>query len=184
MMASIAYPAQRSATRRFASLTSCAIGIMAIPAAEITMAEGRPVVGAANDAFRRACLDDGDVKAMLLDKLADGVTPFLASGRQSIEFPMQLGDAIDGRYYQATLTRSAEDTADACVLMLVDQTAQRHTERSLRREMTTDSLTGLPNRQGFGDLRNGDGGGGSPCGARDRPQSFWPVERVYGFAGR
>ena len=125
---------------------------MAIPAAEITMAEGRPVVGAANDAFRRACLDDGDVKAMLLDKLADGVTPFLASGRQSIEFPMQLGDAIDGRYYQATLTRSAEDTADACVLMLVDQTAQRHTERSLRREMTTDSLTGLPNRQGFGDL--------------------------------
>ena len=36
--------------------------------------------------------------------------------------------------------------------MLIDETARLLTERSLRREMTTDSLTGLPNREGFGDL--------------------------------
>ncbi len=151
-MASIAYPAKRSTTRHVGSMTSCAIGIMAIPAAEISAAGGKIDIVAANDAFRRACLHDGLTQAMLLAELIDRVETFLASDRQSIEFPMQLGDVIDARYFQATLTRSAEDQPDACVLMLVDQTAQHHTERSLRREMTTDSLTGLPNRQGFGDL--------------------------------
>ena len=133
-------------------MTSCAIGIMAIPAAEISTAGGKIDILAANDAFRRACLHDGRTRTMLLAELADRIAAFLASDRQSIEFPMQLGDVIDARYFQATLTRSAEDQPDACVLMLVDQTAQHHTERSLRREMTTDSLTGLPNRQGFADL--------------------------------
>ena len=133
-------------------MTSCAIGIMAIPAAEISTAGGKIDILAANDAFRRACLHDGRTRTMLLAELADRIAAFLASDRQSIEFPMQLGDVIDARYFQATLTRSAEDQPDACVLMLVDQTAQHHTERSLRREMTTDSLTGLANRQGFADL--------------------------------
>ncbi len=155
-MASIAYPAQRPPHPAAASLTSCAIGIMAIPAAEVALVEGRPVIGTANDAFRRACLNDRLYQTMLMAELANRVGSFLSSGRTSIEFPMQLGDAIDCRYFQATLTRSVETAVEgqgaSCVLMLVDQTAQHHTERSLRREMTTDSLTGLPNRQGFGDL--------------------------------
>ena len=46
----------------------------------------------------------------------------------------------------------AAPPCDRCVMTLVDQTSQRHTERSLRREMTTDSLTGLPNREGFGTV--------------------------------
>ncbi|WP_294234362.1 bifunctional diguanylate cyclase/phosphodiesterase [uncultured Sphingomonas sp.] len=151
-MASTAYPAQRSSTRPVGSVTSRAIAIMAIPAAEIVILQGKLEITAANDAFRRACLNDSGSRAMLLADLADRIEPFLATDRKSIEFSLQLGDSIDARYFQATLTRSSEDGAETCVLMLVDQTAQRHTERSLRREMTTDSLTGLPNRQGFGDL--------------------------------
>jgi hypothetical protein len=38
-----------------------------------------------------------------------------------------------------------------CLVTLVDQTAELRTEYSLRREMATDSLTGLPNRAGFSD---------------------------------
>lgn len=154
-MASIAYPTQRPSTRTFASLTSCAIEIMAIPAAEIRLFDGRLVVSAANDAYRRAGLDEPRTQAMLTSALAERVMAFLGSDRKSVEIPLQLGDVIDCRYFQATLTRPAEEQGDACVLMLVDHTAQHHTERSLRREMTTDSLTGLPNRQGFGDLIEG-----------------------------
>ena len=138
--------------RNSASLTACAIDIMAIPAAELVMVEGRPGVSHANDAFRRAGLCDPYVQTLLLQELVDRIEIFLASSHRSVEFSLSLGDVIDCRYFQVTLTRSAEIDADACILMLVDHTAQHHTERSLRREMTTDSLTGLPNRQGFGDV--------------------------------
>ena len=37
------------------------------------------------------------------------------------------------------------------MVSLVDQTAEVRTEDTLRREMATDSLTGLPNRGGFTD---------------------------------
>src|SRR3546814_11980634 len=38
-----------------------------------------------------------------------------------------------------------------CLVTLVDRTAEVRTEQHLRREMLTDSLTGLPNRAGFSD---------------------------------
>jgi diguanylate cyclase (GGDEF)-like protein len=41
--------------------------------------------------------------------------------------------------------------ANRCMVSLVDQTAELRTEQSLRREMATDALTGLPNRSGFSD---------------------------------
>ncbi|MGW8135179.1 putative bifunctional diguanylate cyclase/phosphodiesterase [Sphingomonas zeae] len=125
---------------------------MAIPAAEILIAQGTPAVVATNDAYRRATLNDSRTQAVLLAEVAKRIDGFLSSDQASIEFPLAVGDVIDCRYFHATLTRAAEGHGDGCVLMLVDHTAQHHTERSLRREMTTDSLTGLPNRQGFGDL--------------------------------
>ncbi|WP_343528327.1 bifunctional diguanylate cyclase/phosphodiesterase [Sphingomonas sp.] len=125
---------------------------MAIPAAEIVLASGQPAVLHANEAFRRAGLGDRNAQALLLEELGDRIALFLDSAHRSVEFSLTLGDVIDCRYFQVTLTRPAEVDAVSCILMLVDHTARHHTERSLRREMTTDSLTGLPNRQGFGDL--------------------------------
>jgi diguanylate cyclase (GGDEF)-like protein len=151
-MATIAHPLQRSSNRNFGSLTSCAISIMAIPAAEILIEKGVPVVAASNDAYRRAALNDSRTQAGLLAEVAKRIDGFLASNQASIEFPLAVGEVIDCRYFQATLTHAAEGDGEGYVLMLVDHTAQHHTERSLRREMMTDSLTGLPNRQGFGDL--------------------------------
>ena len=64
-----------------------------------------------------------------------------------------MGDAVDCRYFQVTLARRAVlRGTPRCLLTLVDQTGEQRTEHSLRREMSTDSLTGLLNRTGFGDL--------------------------------
>lgn len=125
---------------------------MAIPAAEIALVDGRPIIVTSNEAFRRAGLNEAMALSILIEELAPRLDAITGQARESVEFPIAFGDVIDRRYFQATLTRSAEDEPDSFVLMLVDHTAQHHTERSLRREMTIDSLTGLPNRQGFGDL--------------------------------
>ncbi|MDR6147448.1 diguanylate cyclase (GGDEF)-like protein [Sphingomonas sp. SORGH_AS870] len=138
--------------RPIATLTSCAVEIMAIPAAEIAMRADGPGIVTVNAPYRRAGLTEARSDALIMAEVTKRIGDLQSLGGKSIEFPLALGEAIDCRYFQVTLARSAEERADQYVLMLVDQTAQHHTERSLRREMTTDSLTGLPNRQGFGDL--------------------------------
>jgi len=80
------------------------------------------------------------------------VIAFLASADQRRELDWSSRDAIDARHYRVALARPCPGVADRCLVSFVDRTAQERTERSLRREMTTDALTGLPNRAGFGDL--------------------------------
>ena len=50
-----------------------------------------------------------------------------------------------------TLARTVKDDSGRCFVTLVDHTAELRTEQNLRREMMTDSLTGLANRAGFSD---------------------------------
>ena len=49
------------------------------------------------------------------------------------------------------LARARVQPDQRCLVSLIDQTSEVRTEQSLRREMLTDSLTGLPNRAGFSD---------------------------------
>jgi diguanylate cyclase (GGDEF)-like protein len=57
-----------------------------------------------------------------------------------------IGTGIASREYRATLG----PIGDALhLLALVDRTQEVHTERNLRRELVSDSLTGLPNRAGL-----------------------------------
>jgi diguanylate cyclase (GGDEF)-like protein len=79
------------------------------------------------------------------DRLLDG-------GGAFERFDWQTGDAVDSRHYEITLSRLGAGIDDRGLATLLDRTAELRTERSLRREMMTDSLTGLPNRAGFADL--------------------------------
>ena len=77
-------------------------------------------------------------------------------------FTWQLGDDVDSRHYRVTLARVYSRGERRCLVTLVDHTSELRTENSLRREMTTDSLTGLPNRAGFSDrLEAAIAGGGA-----------------------
>jgi diguanylate cyclase (GGDEF)-like protein len=109
-------------------------------------------LSATNHAYRSADLGvDADRSPMVTD-LGPAIEAFLDGDRPRAEFEWRFGGVVDGRYYRVTLARSIAETEDRCMASFVDHTSQVHAERSVRREMTTDSLTGLPNREGFEEV--------------------------------
>ncbi len=95
------------------------------------------------------------------------------------DFDWSIGQVIDSRYYRVTFARPTPALRDRCQISFIDLTAQVHTERSLRREMTTDSLTGLPNREGFGDaIETAQKDQGAVCGSGHRPGPIRAAECV------
>lgn len=78
---------------------------------------------------------------------------FLRGKKPVLDFDWLDGDAVTGRCYTVRIARVAliEGVGPRCLITLLDRTAERATEQSLRREMFTDSLTGLPNRAGFSE---------------------------------
>ena len=126
--------------------------MLSIPAAHVTHDEGRSTVVASNLAFRNArlaCVSDGSA---LPRTLSAHVALFLDSEELRRDFDWAVGDAVTARFFRVTAARATLKSADRCTLTFIDHTAQERMERSFRREMATDSLTGLPNREGFGDL--------------------------------
>jgi diguanylate cyclase (GGDEF)-like protein len=129
-----------------------AMALLSIPATHVVATGTGFTIAASNEAFRDAGLSDDD---MLPPGLSVEVAAFLADGAPRREIDWTVGASIHARHFSVTLARSTRGVGDRCTLTFVDRTAQARTERSLRREMTTDSLTGLPNREGFGDLVDG-----------------------------
>ena len=107
---------------------------------------------AVNRAYRLAGLGVIADRSPMLALLSSRIDAFLRSTDMRSDFDWSIGQVIDSRYYRVTLARPTPALRDRCQIAFIDLTAQIHTERSLRREMTTDSLTGLPNREGFSDM--------------------------------
>lgn len=60
---------------------------------------------------------------------------------------------FSGRVYEATIAPLNGDDGNVLgLLSLIDHTTLLRSEANLRRELLSDSLTGLPNRSGFGDV--------------------------------
>lgn len=105
-----------------------------------------------NSAYRLAGLGVVSDRSPMLAALGDRIDAFLRSDARRLDLDWQFGSDIDCRFYRVTLARTSRLTLDRCAMTFLDRTPQILTERSLRREMTTDSLTGLPNREGFSEL--------------------------------
>lgn len=69
-----------------------------------------------------------------------------------------IGKGVAGREYRAALAQMAHDAAPLYLLTLIDRTLEAQTERSLRRELVSDSLTGLSNRAGLEESLESDSG--------------------------
>jgi len=130
---------------------SVAIDLLPIPAASISFRDGLFSIEACNRAFRIAGLDTPAEQSALIASIGDRISAFVEGNSLRDEFPWQFGDAVEGRHFIVTLARTALDDSGCCFASFVDHTAELRTEHSLRREMMTDSLTGLANRAGFSD---------------------------------
>ena len=128
------------------------IDMVPIPVALILRREGQLAFEAVNRPFRQAGLGTTAENSPLVAALGGRIATFLASDQPRVEFAWQRGGTIDARHYRVTLARPQGSAPDrACVASLIDETGAQRTEDSLRREMLSDSLTGLPNRAGFSD---------------------------------
>nr|WP_241659664.1 bifunctional diguanylate cyclase/phosphodiesterase [Sphingomonas glacialis] len=127
------------------------IDLLPIPAAMVALSESGVVVQIANRAYEIAGLGMNDRRRSLVAQIEAQIVAFIEGDTLRAEFSVEFGDKVDCHYYHATLARLERNPLQRCMLALVDQTAELRTEHNLRREMLTDSLTGLPNRAGFSD---------------------------------
>jgi diguanylate cyclase (GGDEF)-like protein len=128
------------------------LDLLPIPAAVIEWREDGFVFETVNGQFRRAGLGTVAETSPITRLLGGRITQFLQSDDTQLEFSWQFGEAIDARHFRVMFARRAAlRSVQRCLITLVDETGAQRTETSLRREMLTDSLTGLPNRGGFGD---------------------------------
>ena len=134
-----------------AELLRAGLELVPVPAAHLIEHSGVWQVEARNSAFCRSGLNVPADRPAMLTELGDRLDRFMASDQCNTEFDWSTGDQIDRHHCRVGLGRIAVG-GRRCTLTLLDQTSRLLTERTLRREMTTDSLTGLPNRQGFRDL--------------------------------
>lgn len=133
-------------------LVARALELVPIPAAHVVVNAGVFDLFAMNRAYRLAGLGVIAERSPMIADLGPRILAFLDSASLRSDFEWALGDEIDCRYYRVTIARTFASLRDRCTISFIDQTSQIQTERSLRREMTTDSLTGLPNREGFEEL--------------------------------
>jgi diguanylate cyclase (GGDEF)-like protein len=133
------------------ALATAMIDLLPIPAALLTLANGTFTLQAVNRPFRLAGLGISAEQSPLLALIGARIAAFIAGEALREEFSWQFGDAVDCRYYRVTLARLMVNSDGRCLVTLLDQTSELRTEHNLRRQMLTDSLTGLANRAGFSD---------------------------------
>jgi diguanylate cyclase (GGDEF)-like protein len=70
-----------------------------------------------------------------------------------VHFEWRESNRVDSRHFDVTFAPIGTGVSEGALMLvtLIDRTTEVRTEKSLRNEMLTDSLTGLPNRLGFID---------------------------------
>ncbi|SEI93920.1 diguanylate cyclase/phosphodiesterase [Sphingomonas sp. OV641] len=129
-----------------------AMDLLPIAAVIVALDSGSLQIRLSNVAFRRLGLTTDPANCALTRDLGGALAAFLNGNSPREQRSWRTGDAVEQRWFDVTFARIDSDHSPRCLVTLVDQTRGMRTEASLRREMNTDSLTGLPNRAGFGDL--------------------------------
>ncbi|WP_419810098.1 putative bifunctional diguanylate cyclase/phosphodiesterase [Sphingomonas sp.] len=132
-------------------LLEAGVELVPVPAAHLIRRDEGWRFEAINRAYRLTGLGVVAERSQVLLSLSATFDRFMAGEQRNIEFDWSTGETIGSRHYRVGLGRVALG-GRRCTITLLDQTARLESERSLRREMTTDSLTGLLNREGFGDM--------------------------------
>jgi len=119
-----------------------------VAAAVAMVSDGEAVLQLANRAFDRLANERRFASSFAV--IVAEATAFLLGRKDQHKFPLDEPGA-GGRHFQVHLSRLPETVLDPerAMITLVDRTVEVQAERSLRAEMSHDSLTGLPNRPAF-----------------------------------
>ncbi|OWQ96606.1 GGDEF-domain containing protein [Sphingopyxis witflariensis] len=129
------------------------IDALPVPAALIRpLTRGNFRLHASNTAFDRLKLSPAGADAPI--ELLRAIERAEQYPDLSQEFSCQLGEGVAARDLRGSIGPLPTETGDdgLFLLTLIDRTQEMMTERNLRRELVSDSLTGLPNRAGFAEL--------------------------------
>jgi len=129
------------------------IDALPVPAALIRpLARGNFRLHASNVAFDRLKLSPAGADAPI--QLLRAIERAAQNPDDTQEFSCQLGDGVAARDLRGSIGPLPTESGDESLflLTLIDRTQEMMTERNLRRELVSDSLTGLPNRAGFEEM--------------------------------
>jgi len=129
------------------------IDALPVPAALVRpLARGNFRLHASNAAFDRLDLSPAGVQAPIEMRRAIEKAAQHNGGRPPISLRPAEGPAA--RDLRGSIGPLSDESGDDSLflLTLIDRTQEMMTERNLRRELVSDSLTGLPNRAGFEEL--------------------------------
>ncbi len=129
------------------------IDALPVPAAVIRpLARGNFRLHASNAAFDQLGLSPAGADSPF--ELKRAIEQACHEPVNNLDFTCRLGDGIRARDLRGAIgLLSAEDDSETLFLLtLIDRTQELMVERNLRRELVSDSLTGLPNRTGFEEL--------------------------------
>ena len=127
----------------------------ALPIAAAVVAPGARSIRilARNAAFVKLDRKHARRRAGLLTRLSatERLQRVLAGDSGADRFDWRDGGMIDGRHFTVSVSPLSPSALNGprALLTLVDRTTEVQTEQSLRRQILTDPLTGLPNRTGF-----------------------------------
>ncbi len=124
-----------------------------VPAAMVEAFGDSARVTASNAAFvRAACARSKDANDLMIRVATSGAVHKGISGANGSEqFEWRNGGLVDGRYYTVSISPMASrgETGRRVLVTLIERTGEVRAGESLRRQMLTDPLSGLPNRAGF-----------------------------------
>lgn len=154
-------------TAESAILGDAAAWLAALPIAAALvrpLARGQFQLHASNQLFERLGLSPTGIGVPV--EIVRAMATAAQDGQAVRDIGCAIGNDVFGREYRAVLAPIAASgiAGPIFLLTLVDRTNEVHTERNLRRELVSDSLTGLPNRAGLEEALEDRSEGTEPKG--------------------